>query len=113
MTDVAFSELKQHIGGNKRLVTGSFVRGYDYDYVLRDEQMVLCVTRNVAEILLRRAGVEVAACFPEPEPEPEPEAKLCDHDWDHRDRVHNKGDGRGKYRVSKCRLCRKFQKKWV
>ena len=36
----------------------------------------------------------------------------CRHDWEClRDRVHNKGNGKGKYMAYKCRKCKKFQRR--
>ena len=46
------------------------------------------------------------------EPEPEPEEQICKHNWKClRDRVHNKGKGKGKYMAYKCTLCNKFQRR--
>ena len=37
----------------------------------------------------------------------------CKHDWTClRDRCHNKGDGKGKYRAYRCSLCKKFQRRY-
>jgi len=38
----------------------------------------------------------------------------CVHDWTClKDRVHNKGDGKGKYRAYKCNKCKTFKRRYL
>ena len=38
----------------------------------------------------------------------------CKHEWIclNNDRIHNKGDGKGKYQAFKCAICKKFQRRY-
>lgn len=42
-----------------------------------------------------------------------PNEDKCQHVWEClKDRTHNKGNGKGKYKAYKCRECGKFQRRY-
>jgi len=44
---------------------------------------------------------------------------ICKHIWEaaghkkNKDRIHNKGNGKGKYKVYKCTLCKAFKRRYL